>query len=36
MSSDITALAADFGTFKRRYKRDLDRNHPDYTPTDET
>lgn len=36
MSSDITALAADFGTFKRRYQRDLERNHPGYTPTDET
>ena len=33
MSSDITALTADFGAFKRRYQRDLERNHPDYTPT---
>ena len=36
MASDVTALAADFGTFKRRYQRDLERNHPGYTPTDET
>ena len=36
MASDVTALAADFGTFKRRYQRDLERNHPGYTPADET